>query len=721
MIYWMMAAAATVLVAGCQKEGESTVKKDEGAFRFEVAAKDFSARTALGEDGKTVTWVATDELGVCGVSGGVFSGNQKFTTSSENITPDGVSATFSGDPLVAGDYVAYYPYDAAKNGSLEFTLPETQTQQVDTRDHVGEHDVLVSDPVSVSDGQLSANLVFNRLHALLRLSVKLNGETSGVTVSKITLASNDGSAIFNRTTTCSVEDGKTVFTSSNPTNALSVEVTGSQELASDGMFHIWMLVPEVNYDGQIDVTVTTSMGTYTFTKPSANFVRGQSYYITSDLGEGLVLPVTVASVEDWNKAVAAVNAAGQPATFVITQDLTLPADVLFPTVPLTLSGSGTLTLTPAVPESATVAGDVTSNTALDPSQLNAEVTVPDHLTVACGLAVNNGIIRGTNLTLADGGSLAGPGRLSLSGTLTVASGASASVAANMVVGCNTLTNGGTLANNGALYYNAGTPGTVNSNSAVLTTGVSVTGPQLPYSGFDQWYESQVSYMGFMRGTGQFIGEKSGSNNVWASGNGSEKSSVGGIAVSGTNPTQPAESGKIHGGAGALKMISEHVTIVIVSKFAAGNVFLGSYDKTNTTGAEMTFGIPYTLRPLALTGYFDYTSGLIDYNNSQKVDNPSVQDQWDIYVALTTKAYSINTDDDSTYPQLETDDAVIAYGRITSPVSTNGYQKFRVELKYKNMVEVPTHILITASNSVDGAAFTGSTSSVLYLDDLQLEF
>ena len=62
--------------------------------------------------------------------------------------------------------------------------------------------------------------------------------------------------------------------------------------------------------------------------------------------------------------------------------------------------------------------------------------------------------------------------------------------------------------------------------------------------------------------------------------------------------------------------------------------------------------------------------------------------------------------------------------MTSSETTNGYQPFCIELTYKDNHFTPSgdlYLLITATSSKDGAQFTGSTSSVLYLDELSLEF
>ena len=71
---------------------------------------------------------------------------------------------------------------------------------------------------------------------------------------------------------------------------------------------------------------------------------------------------------------------------------------------------------------------------------------------------------------------------------------------------------------------------------------------------------------------------------------------------------------------------------------------------------------------------------------------------------------------------------MAYGELISKESVsgdekNGYKKFAIDIKYKPGSEnkKPTHILIVATASKYGDYFTGSTSSVLYLDEFEFQY
>jgi hypothetical protein len=70
------------------------------------------------------------------------------------------------------------------------------------------------------------------------------------------------------------------------------------------------------------------------------------------------------------------------------------------------------------------------------------------------------------------------------------------------------------------------------------------------------------------------------------------------------------------------------------------------------------------------------------------------------------------------------DGVVAYAElpISECVSTNGqWKEFNLQLKYRDLATKPTHIIIVCSSSKYGDYFTGSDSSVLYLDDFELVY
>ena len=81
---------------------------------------------------------------------------------------------------------------------------------------------------------------------------------------------------------------------------------------------------------------------------------------------------------------------------------------------------------------------------------------------------------------------------------------------------------------------------------------------------------------------------------------------------------------------------------------------------------------------------------------------------------TAKDFNVLLRDDN-------DSFVVAYGALPDAecVASSDWKKFTIDLTYKNLVLKPTHIIIVISSSKYGDYFTGSDTSVLYLDDMEL--
>ncbi len=241
-----------------------------------------------------------------------------------------------------------------------------------------------------------------------------------------------------------------------------------------------------------------------------------------------------------------------------------------------------------------------------------------------------------------------------------------------------------------------------SNTVNFTTSPALV---VPYLSFDEWQKNGKTW-------------SLGSTAFWDSGN------EGANTLSEVNPTSPEETTVIKNK--AARLASTFVGLGSLGKFAAGNIYIGKYKNTvGMSGAELTFGREYSGKPTKLTGYYKYTPGIINYAETGAGLVKGDKDQCHIYIALTTKAYEIDTSDKSTLFTPE-DNSVLAYGEIiagekVSGEEVNGYKKFEIDLKYKNLTVQPTHILIVASASRYGDYFTGSTSSVLYLDEFELHF
>lgn len=70
-------------------------------------------------------------------------------------------------------------------------------------------------------------------------------------------------------------------------------------------------------------------------------------------------------------------------------------------------------------------------------------------------------------------------------------------------------------------------------------------------------------------------------------------------------------------------------------------------------------------------------------------------------------------------------SIIAYGELSdeqaSQTNMPAYERFEIDIKYRDTNRKPTYILIVASSSKYGDYFTGGEGSTLYLDELELSF
>jgi hypothetical protein len=64
--------------------------------------------------------------------------------------------------------------------------------------------------------------------------------------------------------------------------------------------------------------------------------------------------------------------------------------------------------------------------------------------------------------------------------------------------------------------------------------------------------------------------------------------------------------------------------------------------------------------------------------------------------------------------------VIGYGVLEITKATDGYVEFDIPIEYKND-KTPTYIGIMVASSKWGDVFTGSTDTVLFVDEFELRY
>lgn len=247
----------------------------------------------------------------------------------------------------------------------------------------------------------------------------------------------------------------------------------------------------------------------------------------------------------------------------------------------------------------------------------------------------------------------------------------------------------------------------------FTTGTAV---ELPNGSFDEWHKVNKVWEPWAEG----------GNPIWDSGNDGATT----LGESITVPTSDTWSGAPAGGQAA-QLGSKFVGLGGVGKFAAGNLFIGEYVRTDGTNGILSFGKEFTARPTKLKGYYKYATAPITYLPSKSntddynrflpyKDKP---DTCAIYIALGDwdKPVEIRTNPRDRKLFDKNDPHVIAYAEFNSGTSVDSYTPLELTLQYKSTSRVPTHLIVVCSASKYGDYFTGGAGATLTIDEFSLEY
>lgn len=243
---------------------------------------------------------------------------------------------------------------------------------------------------------------------------------------------------------------------------------------------------------------------------------------------------------------------------------------------------------------------------------------------------------------------------------------------------------------------------------------------LPNGNLDDWYMSGKTWYPVTEN------DYNVSGSFWDSSNPGTTTGAG--ALVNKNPTQ-GNSTTVHTSGGqSAELKSQYASAFGIGKFAAASLYTGKFNSlVGTNGAKIDFGQSFISRPTALHGWFHYTSGKIDYrggNTPEGLGEMGTDDLCSIYVALSKKQKQVDNTKTETFLDLENDADIIAYGQLADAeaVTTNGWKEFTLNFKYKTLDPQDSYYLIIVfSSSKYGDYFTGSTNSVMYVDDLELVY
>ena len=238
--------------------------------------------------------------------------------------------------------------------------------------------------------------------------------------------------------------------------------------------------------------------------------------------------------------------------------------------------------------------------------------------------------------------------------------------------------------------------------------------QIPNSSFDDWSTDASN-------SKLYCPWSAGATSFWDTGNR-------GATTVGNSNSVPTEDTSTGSGRAAFL---ESKWIVI--KFAAGNIFTGTYLKTDGTNGVLGFGRPFTAFPSKLSFDYKYVSKPIDKFDESLAHLKGKPDSCSVYIALwhvEDNEYEdfqgekypliIRTKPGKEQSLFSADDPrVIAYGQFTNGNTVNNWTSESITINYKNTELPPTHILVVASSSKYGDFFTGGVGSTLVVDNMKL--
>ena len=194
----------------------------------------------------------------------------------------------------------------------------------------------------------------------------------------------------------------------------------------------------------------------------------------------------------------------------------------------------------------------------------------------------------------------------------------------------------------------------------------------------------------------------------------------GTSIIGVNATQPEYKHLAVAGEG--KAAAKITSRKVIWAFLAGNLYTGQFVRVvKFSGAEMIHGVPFHSRPKSISGYLHYIPGVIDYAKGNYKDMKGKRDQGQIEVALFSwkEPHRFDSTAGSSIPATQDPD-LIGQAVMVLDKPTGGYIPFEIKFNYISD-KTPSYLFMAALSSRLGGFFTGSSKSVLYLDELQFNY
>lgn len=197
----------------------------------------------------------------------------------------------------------------------------------------------------------------------------------------------------------------------------------------------------------------------------------------------------------------------------------------------------------------------------------------------------------------------------------------------------------------------------------------------------------------------------------------------GATTLGDSNTAPMTDASSPTGYAGARLETRFVGIGLLGKLAAGNIFAGTYVRTDGTNGILSMGRPFGQRPTRVRATVKYTSTTISHSNSEMAHLKGRPDTCTVWCALidSDEPFEIRTNPNNRQLFERTDPCVVAYGIYQSGDSDDDYTTVDFPLEYVSTSRVPKYMLLTASASKYGDFFTGGNGSLLLVKDFELMY
>ena len=263
-----------------------------------------------------------------------------------------------------------------------------------------------------------------------------------------------------------------------------------------------------------------------------------------------------------------------------------------------------------------------------------------------------------------------------------------------------------------------------ASSSSICTFVTAPALQMENSSFDEWCikENKNPKKNLYQPWGE------GTTPYWDTGN------RGATVVGACNSTYGISDGRTYA-----NLLSKFIVI----KFAAGNIFTGTYLATDGSNGILSFGRPFDSFPTKLQFDYTYKTAIVNkgggdwdekysrYISRKTYDEMRGQpDSCCIYMALigdkdeevyegTTYPFIIRTNPSELHLFDPNNENIIAYGQFTSGDDQLEWATKTITLDYRYKFYKPKYIIVVISSSKYGDYFIGGEGALLKIDNLKL--